>query len=184
MPGKARPLLEVLLVHRWNIAILAELERGAGAKFVTLANRLSIGRASLTRSLRYLVARGLVRRNTGYGHPLRPEYLLTPAGATVAPACLALATQVAKAGAAKAAYSKWGLPLLAAIGEGAVRFNALRGAVGVLTPRAQTLALKSLEAAGWVVRDVDAGYPPVVTYRASEAGRAVQRILVALPEHA
>ena len=69
--------LTKLVHHRWNIAIVAELHRSNGAKFVTLANRLELGHSTLKRCLNALIDLGLVRRNPGYGHPLRPEYLLT-----------------------------------------------------------------------------------------------------------
>ena len=56
--------LVTLLQHRWSIAVLAELHRRAGSKFVTLVNTLGLSRGSLTATLQYLVAKGLVRRNT------------------------------------------------------------------------------------------------------------------------
>jgi DNA-binding HxlR family transcriptional regulator len=177
MPPEVPPILHALLAHRWNIAVLAELRRSSGAKFVTLAMRLGISRASLTKSLRYLVAHGLVRRNTGYGHPLRPEYLLTPGGTALATECQSLDAWVREENAAKVAYAKWSLPLLLLLGSGECRFNALRAALGDITPRAQTLALKALEDAGWIVRHIDRGYPPVVTYAVSPSGRKLQRVL-------
>jgi DNA-binding HxlR family transcriptional regulator len=57
---------------------------------VTLCRRTAAGGESVRRALAGLVARRLVSRNPGYGHPLRPEYVLTPAGARVAPACALL----------------------------------------------------------------------------------------------
>jgi DNA-binding HxlR family transcriptional regulator len=177
------PLLETLLTHRWNIAILGELHRSSGAKFVTLANRLSIGRPSLTRSLRYLVGQGLARRNSGYGHPLRPEYLLTGRGAAIGAHCHRLAAHSAGCGAQKVAYAKWSLPVLAVLGDQRARFNELREALGAISPRAQTLALKSLEDAAWITREVEQGYPPIAVYRASGAGRRLQGLLQGLCRH-
>ena len=70
--------LAELLNHRWSLAVLAELERTRGSRFVVLLNRIGLARVPRV-TLSNLVDAGLVERNPGYGHPLRPEYLLTPA---------------------------------------------------------------------------------------------------------
>ena len=76
---KLEPLLA--LVHfRWALPILAELHRNNGCKFVTLVMRLKLSKDALSRTLTALIEQGLVMRNPGYGHPLRPEYILTTAG--------------------------------------------------------------------------------------------------------
>ena len=66
--------------HRWTLPVLAEIERTRGSRFATLSGRLGAGGDSLRRTLRSLDHLGLVTRNPGYGHPLRPEYVFTPAG--------------------------------------------------------------------------------------------------------
>ena len=70
--------LAQLFHHRWAVPVLAELHRTSGSRFVTLHRRLGIGRESLRRTLASLAEQDLVARNPGYGHPLRPEYVLTP----------------------------------------------------------------------------------------------------------
>lgn len=175
--------LLTLLQHRWSIVVLAELHRRSGSKFVTLLNTLGLSRGSLTATLRYLVAKGLVRRNAGYGHPLRPEYLLTPYGAELGEDCGALVRLVRQQNAERVAYCKWSLPLLLAMGKNKTRFNALRSALGDITPRAQTLALKSLEQIGWIHREIDRGYPPVARYQSSRDGQAIQTVLRRLSSH-
>jgi len=82
-----------------------------GAKFITLAHALGVSRASLSATLNHLIALGLVRRNPGHGHPMRPEYLLTDAGAALARHCAALDRPVARNGGPDLAYRKWTLPL-------------------------------------------------------------------------
>lgn len=172
-----------LLQHRWSIVVLAELHRSSGSKFVTLVNTLGLSRGSLTLSLQHLVAQGLVRRNAGYGHPLRPEYLPTSRGTALGNECLALVRLVRAQDADRVAYCKWSLPLLLAMGKDKSRFNALGAALGDITPRAQTLALKSLENIGWIRREVDCGYPPVATYQPSRHGQAIQTVLQRLCDH-
>ena len=175
--------LITLLQHRWSIVVLAELHCSSGSKFVTLVNKLSLSRGSLMRSLQHLVARGLVRRNAGYGHPLRPEYLLTVRGAALGDDCLALVRLVRAQNADRVAYRKWSLPLLLALGNNKSRFNALRNALGDISPRAQTLALKSLEQIGWIHRKIDSGYPPIATYELSRNGQAINGVLRRLCGH-
>lgn len=181
MPTGPAIALAPLLRHRWNIAILAELHRAAGAKFITMARRLGLSRGSLTASLRYLVSVGLVRRNSGYGHPLRPEYLLAGQGIEMAAACAALDTYVNEAAVRDIAYRKWSLPVILAIAEKRCRFSELRESLPGVTARALVLALKALESAGWVERQVDDGYPPATSYALGTAGQHVlalsQRLL-------
>src|SRR3954451_13536929 len=74
-----------LFHHRWAAPALALLGQRGGARFVELQRRLDVGRESLRRALDALIAGGLARRNEGYGHPLRPEYVLTARGRNAAP---------------------------------------------------------------------------------------------------
>ncbi|MGH2451320.1 MAG: winged helix-turn-helix transcriptional regulator, partial [Candidatus Limnocylindria bacterium] len=72
--------ISALFHHRWAAPVLAELDRSRGSRFVTLSNRLALSRESLRRTLTALIDAGLVMKNPGYGHPLRPEYILTERG--------------------------------------------------------------------------------------------------------
>jgi len=63
------------------------------------------------------------------------------------------------------------------------RFSKLRASVAA-SPRALTLALKELQAAGLVRRRVSAGYPPAVAYEATPAAAALVSIAQRLGEHA
>jgi DNA-binding HxlR family transcriptional regulator len=113
-----------------------------------------------------------VMRNPGYGHPSRPEYVLTPAGRRAAPACAQLLAQLRRAGVEQVALRKWSLPILAVL-TAELRFGELRRAVGA-TPRALALALKELVAAGLVERRVHDGFPPSTTYRPTRRSRTLQ----------
>src|SRR5262245_17545431 len=72
--------LIALFHHRWAAPALALLGERGGVRFVELQRRLGVGRESLQRALGSLIELGFVRRNPGYGHPLRPEYVLAPQG--------------------------------------------------------------------------------------------------------
>ena len=56
-----------LFHFRWSLPVLAELHRGGGTKFVTLANRLGVGRETLRRTLDALVEAGLVAETPATG---------------------------------------------------------------------------------------------------------------------
>jgi DNA-binding HxlR family transcriptional regulator len=157
----------VLLLHRrWTVPVLAELHRTAGSRFVTLAHRTGASRESLRATLRALLTAGLVRRNPGYGHPLRPEYLLTDRGESVAPACAELVATLADLDLTDLGLRKWSLPTTLAIAEaGEARFSRLAAHLPGITPRALALALKDLAAGGLVEREVTDGYPPATVYR-------------------
>lgn len=166
----------VPLVHnRWSLAVVAELHRSGGAKFVTLAHRLGVGRESLKRTLATLAALDVVAKNPGYGHPLRPEYVLTPRGRRIAPACAELLAALAERGLEDVGLRKWSLPVLVAL-DGGRRFSELRAALPGATSRALALALKDLGAAGLVRRELVDEFPPTALYRATSEARALRRL--------
>ena len=171
------PLI-ALAHHRWNIPVIAELYRQSGAKFITLANRLGASRGSLSASLTDLVEQGLVVRNPGHGHPMRPEYLLTADGDAIGKQCLQLATVLARRGETDLAYRKWTLPLVAALGEKVRRFNELRVTLGDrATPRAVTLGLKAMQSTGWTRRSLIDTYPPAAGYTLMPKGRTILQLV-------
>jgi DNA-binding HxlR family transcriptional regulator len=156
--------------HRWTLPVLAEIERTRGSRFATLAGRLGVSGESLRRTLAWLVEAGLVTRNPGYGHPLRPEYVFTDRGARLGPPTQRLVE--ALRGYQEVGLKKWSLPVLAELDEPR-RFSELRAALPDATPRALTLALKDLRAAGLVTRTVMDDYPPSVVYETTPAGRPI-----------
>lgn len=164
--------LSTLLHRRWAPAVLAELSATGGTRFVVLVNRLGAGRDTLSQTLAYLISLGLVRRNPGYGHPARPEYLLTDRGAELAPACGRLLELVEERSLADVALRKWSLPVLVEL-DRPRRFSELRAALPGASPRALALALKDLQRTGLVERTVTDDYPPAVRYDASPRARAL-----------
>lgn len=166
------PLIE-LVHHRWNIPVIAELYLRSGAKFITLVNSLGVSRASLSTSLRDLVDLGLVSKNPGHGHPLRPEYLLTDAGTEIGDECLSLTRLVRRRKETDLAFRKWTLPLVAALGDEFRRFNEVRDALTGATPRAVTLGLKSMLERHWATRRLIDDYPPAAGYELMPKGRSI-----------
>jgi DNA-binding HxlR family transcriptional regulator len=170
--------LPELFHHRWAVAVLAELDRTSGSRFVTLTNRVGLSRESLRRTLAALIEGGLAARNPGYGHPLRPEYVLTARGARVAPVCGDLVAGLRELGVEETALKKWSLPIVLALGgPGRRRFSALQEALREITARALALALKDLTAADLVDRTVTDGYPPASLYSLTRAGARLLPVL-------
>jgi DNA-binding HxlR family transcriptional regulator len=156
--------LVALCHHRWSLPVLAEIGRTRGSRFATLTGRLGIAGESLRRTLTYLQSEGLVERNPGYGHPLRPEYLLTGPGRRVAPRARRLLAALGDH--EEVGLKKWSLPVLAELAEPR-RFSELRAALPA-SPRALALALRDLETAGLVSRTVTDDRPPQTRYAATE----------------
>src|SRR3954465_5194616 len=131
------PLVQ-LFHHRWAVPLLAELDRrGGGERAGALRSRLGIGRGSLRRTLDAVIEQGLVSPNPGYGHPLRPEYVLTGRGAAVAPTCALLMASLQGLGGGGGALNKWSMPVIAALEHGGGRrFGQLRDDLPAISPRA------------------------------------------------
>jgi DNA-binding HxlR family transcriptional regulator len=163
--------LVVLCHHRWSLPVLAEIGRTGGSRFATITGRLGVTGESLRRTLAYLQGEGLVERNPGYGHPLRPEYVLTPAGRRIAPNAREILKTLT--GREDTGLKKWSLPVLAAL-AGPRRFSELRAELPV-TARGLALALSELESAGLVRRTVTDDRPPQTHYEAAPSARAIVR---------
>jgi DNA-binding HxlR family transcriptional regulator len=159
--------------YRWALPILAQLSVSGGSRFVPLANQLGLSRDALRQTLGALIEAGLVMRNPGYGHPSRPEYVLTELGRDIAPTCVELLRNARRQGIEGVLLKKWSMPIVAALGTEA-RYGELRRALGV-TPRALTLALKELVSRGLVERRVHTGFPPSTTYRLTAKSRTLRR---------
>lgn len=158
--------------YRWTIPILAQLARTRGSRFVPLAVALGLSRDALRQTLDALIGLGLVTPNPGYGHPTRPEYILTRDGRHVAPSCAKLVRHVQECGLDPVAYKKWSFPTVAALSRPR-RYGELRREVGA-TPRAMTLVLKDLVAADVVERRVHDEFPPCTSYRLTRLGRSLR----------
>ncbi|HMP45872.1 MAG TPA: winged helix-turn-helix transcriptional regulator [Sphingopyxis sp.] len=172
MPSTAPdPLLARLSGHRWLVPLLADLAAHRGARFVELVNRLGLSRDSLTRTLAAAAAQGWVMRNPGHGHPLRPEYILTEAGEAAAMRAATIAGAQAAIGLPPGGATRWGLPLVAGIGAGHDRFNALSRLLAPATPRALSQGLTALGRHGLVTRDLIDTRPPASRYGLTGKGK-------------
>ncbi|MBO9696963.1 MAG: winged helix-turn-helix transcriptional regulator [Sphingopyxis sp.] len=164
------PLLVQLGSHRWLVPLLADLAAHGGARFVELIHRLGLSRDSLARTLEAAQAIGWVQRNPGHGHPLRPEYILTETGHAAAARAATIADAQSAIGLLPGAATRWGLPLVAGIGAGHDRFNALSRLLAPATPRALSQGLTALGRHGLVTREILDLRPPASRYDLTESG--------------
>lgn len=183
MPRREPPAKDLsgLFHFRWSIPTLAAFAAGGNqAKFVALQNRLGASRGSLQRALAALIKAGLVRRNSGYGHPMRPEYLLTASGRTVAEASAALLERIEHLKIADVALKKWSLPVVHAVASAGGRFNRLQAELGGVTPRALAQALRDVQKAGLVERQLIDDSPPRAEYALTNEGHRLTDLAAAL----
>jgi DNA-binding HxlR family transcriptional regulator len=171
--GRLIPLFH----RRWSVPLLAELERSGGAKFDSLAYSLGASPSAVRQTLDELISRGWVIPNPGYGHPLRPEYILTSGGHRLAPMCNRLDGMLRKLDLREVALRKWSMPALYVVGHGSRRFSEIGSALGSITDRALSLTLKDLYSAGVLIREVGATHPPVSLYQPTRTGQALIPIL-------
>jgi DNA-binding HxlR family transcriptional regulator len=180
MSANAGDLVD-LFHHRCAVAVLAEVRATpAAGRVAALGRRLGAGREVLKRTLATLEDLGLARRNEGYGHPLRPEVLLTARGRQVGEWCRTFLEGIRRDGIEDVAGRKWSMPVLLAVHRGSGRFSELEATLPGVTARALALALKDLQEAELVDRVVVDDYPPRVEYAVSRSGRRTARRL----EHA
>ena len=163
--------LRRLTAGRWLAPILAQVAEEQGSRFAGLLARLGLSRSVLAASLAALQEAGWLVRNSGHGHPLRPEYVLTEKGAPVAAFCGRLMAQRARLGLEPGQLPRWSLPLIARLDGKKARFSALRDALRPVTPRALSLTLKQMVKVELIDRALEDEFPPIAIYGLTGRGR-------------
>ena len=169
--------LRRLTAGRWLVPLLAHLADEQGSRFAVMLKRLGLSRSVLAASLATLQAAGWLVRNPGHGHPLRPEYVLTPAGEPVAAFCQGVMAQRERLGLAPGQLPRWSLPLIARLDGGKARFSALRDSLRPITPRALSLTLKQMLSVELVDRALEDDFPPIAIYGLTGRGRELAAAL-------
>jgi DNA-binding HxlR family transcriptional regulator len=188
LPGHLLPLFR----RRWAAPILGTLHRGeqlsgwpGGAKFVTLCHALqtpdeaAISPTAVRESLDYLIELGWVDRNSGHGHPLRPEYVLTRRGEKLAPTCAALDGLLTRLRARDIGLRRWSMPVIHVVSTlEPARFNAMAERLEGITDRALSMAIKGLHSHDLIDRRVDAeAFPVATSYALAAAARPIGLLL-------
>lgn len=185
--GVSRGLIEPdalsrLTHHRWALPAVAELSRlGGGAKFVQLVHRLGGHRLAVEQALDRLCELGLVMPNPGHGHPLRPEYVLTEAGAAGGPVCERVMRTLRAGGLEGVAGKKWALPTVLAARRGAETFGEMRTALARATDRALAEALSELGSAHVLSRRASTEDARRVIYALRTRGREIADVVSEIP---
>jgi DNA-binding HxlR family transcriptional regulator len=105
-----------------------------------------------------------VVRNPGHGHPLRPEYILTATGETVAAWCANIMEKRRELGLEPQNLPRWSMPLVAQLASGWTRFSGLQEKLSPVSPRALSLTLKQMIMVDVIARRLENGFPPHSLY--------------------
>jgi DNA-binding HxlR family transcriptional regulator len=79
---------------------------------------------------------------------------------------------------------KWSVLVVSSLGNGPMRFNELRRALGSISQRMLTLTVRALERDGLLTRTVYPMIPPRVEYELTELGRSLLEPVKALGDWA
>ncbi|MFV0385537.1 winged helix-turn-helix transcriptional regulator [Paracoccus sp. (in: a-proteobacteria)] len=164
-----------ITARAWAIPILSHLHAGVAGRQAPLLAATGASRTAFAQSMEHLISLGLLERNPGHGHPLRPEFRLTQKGA--AAAAIAHGVQnVSTKEDQDLLRRSWTLPVLTTLHRPR-HFNEIKRNLPTITDRALSQSLKSMEVRDWVCRDVDvAARPPRSIYRAVNRGGEISRI--------
>lgn len=144
IPSISAEDLRRLSSGRWLIGILAITAEQGGSRFSVLARRLSMSNSVLSRSIDRLEQLGLIARNAGHGHPLRPEYILTERGRNLGDWARTVVNEQKRLEIPARTLGRWSLPVLAQLHQAPKRFSALQRELSPVTPRALSLELSAL----------------------------------------
>lgn len=170
-------LLVKLTSRAWSLNIMALLHAGVPGRQAALLSATSASRTSFAASLEHLTELGLLERNPGHGHPLRPEFRLTAKGVSVA----ALANRVVRAVPDDTEFAllrrNWVVPILAVTAT-PQRFSGIRSGLATITDRALSKSLHLLEEREWLRRDIDlSSRIPYPTYLAANRGMKITQAI-------
>lgn len=154
----------------WSVDILAELATGTPGRQAALLSATGAGRTAFAASLTNLLELGMIERNPGHGHPLRPEFRLTPKGKKAAAIASKVKGLVGDPSESALIRRTWTVPILAVTSRPRY-FGEIRHDLRDVSDRSLSVSLRQLEARSWIQRKVDvSGRPPRPTYEAADLG--------------
>lgn len=157
----------------WSLRALALLHEGVPGRQAPLLTASGASRTSFVNSLNHLFELGLLERNPGHGHPLRPEFRLTPDGEALAPIAHRIDAASRETGKPDLLRKMWTLPVLAVAARPRF-FSELKRELAPITDRALSVSLRALNQRNWIERHVDVrAHPPRPVYRAINEGARI-----------
>lgn len=166
-----------LTSRAWSLRALALMHAGVPGRQAPLIAASGASRTTFVNSLHHLMELGLLERNPGHGHPLRPEFRLTSAGHSLAPIAHRIDALARNDPGAPLLRRAWTVPLLAVTRE-PVQFSQIKGRLAPITDRALSTALVTLQDQEWIAREVDAGQrPPRPFYVAAGTGAEISAVV-------
>ena len=170
-------LLVNLTSRAWSLKILALLHSGVPGRQAPLIAATKASRTAFAASLDHLVQLGLLEKNPGHGHPLRPEFRLTRTGVTAAAIASRIVEIVPNDDAFAVIRRSWAVPILAVTGA-PERFSTIKSGLGTITDRALSKSLCVLEEQAWLKREIDVSQrSPFPTYQAVNAGKKINQAI-------
>ena len=171
-----------LCSRTWSLTALSLMARGVSGRVSPLAAAAGCGRTSMSASVDHLISLGLLEKNPGYGHPLRPEYRLTSGSIYVAEWALALSNLIKSDQDQALLRNKWSLPLISCLPK-EKRYSEIRRELIPITDRALSSCIARLTEESWIKRNVLINIsPPTVTYRTLKTGQKIYTHLLQLPK--
>ena len=159
----------------WALPILACLHEGVPGRQAPLLTATGAGRTAFAQSMDHLIAIGLLERNPGHGHPLRPEFRLTPVGKIAAE--LASKIQHLSKGADQDLLRRsWTVPVITTLYRPS-QFTEIKRTLQIISDRALSQSLHSMEERCWIRRSVDeTARPPKPIYSAINTGALIGKV--------
>jgi len=166
-------LLVKITSRAWSLNILELLHNGIAGRQATLLAATKAGRTAFTQSLNHLIGLGLLERNPGHGHPLRPEYRLTAEGIRAAAIANSIKKAVPQPSEQILLRRAWTVPVLA-VSHQPRYFSDFKNELVSITDRALSHSLNQLHTQNWLQRNIDVeARPPRPRYQATNTGALI-----------
>lgn len=175
-------LIVNITARAWALPILAKFNEGVPGRQAPLLAATGASRTAFRQSIEHLINLDLLERNPGHGHPLRPEFRLTPAGHIAAK----LASDIVKTKLSQEQIllrRSWTVPVLTTL-RTPRHFAEIKRDLTTITDRALSQSLRSMEELKWIDRSVDKmSRPPKPLYSAINYGAIIRDVTSSVSLH-
>ncbi len=168
-------ILVKITSRAWSLKVLALMHDGVVGRQASLLAATKASRTAFSQSLAHLVDLRLLERNPGHGHPLRPEYKMTPMGAKIAKTASQIMNAASGSDELVLLRRAWAVPVLAVI-QAPRYFTEIRTDLCSISDRALSKSLYQLEERRWLTRQIDtAQRSPRPIYQAANIGVEISK---------